>query len=455
LADALTDAIVPAGKEFGSVKFNSQHIVAGDLFIALPGNRDGHEFVHDALSRGAGGVIIAKKIEGLSQDQYILVQDCYQALLAMARYKRKISKAKIIAITGSVGKTTTKELARLMLSDYGKTVVSEGTFNNYLGVPLTLSSLPNDAEYVVVEIGMNHQGELRELTNLTLPHVALLTTVAEGHIEFFKSIEEIADAKCEIFEGLTNDAAIAILNRDMSMYERCLGHIKALGLKNIYDFGSHNAAYGRFIGHDIMPDGKMQLHYTIAEQNVTVGLDHIPLHFTSNIAAILTIIEVIGLDFAPALERLADFQVLMGRGRLVHTQNERKKYNIICDYYNSNPESLRASLSYLQQFNGNKVAILGDMRELGEFSEALHEAMIPHIIQSGAKKLLLVGEQMSRLKEKFSKSDGIQILTFTDAAQLQEVVNDLLSDEDTILIKASRGIMLDKIVTKMGVKDAF
>ena len=207
---------IAGNREFGKVQFNSKDVEQGDIFIALKGVRDGHEFVLDALDRGASVAIVSKKISNVDQAKLIMVEDTYEALMDLAEFKRRNSKAKFIAITGSVGKTSTKEATKIMLSAYGKTHASHGTFNNYLGVPLCLASMPNDTEYAVIEMGMSAKGELSELSKLAIPDVALITAVSEGHIGSFNSVEEIADAKCEIFEGMDINDGIAIVNRDIT-----------------------------------------------------------------------------------------------------------------------------------------------------------------------------------------------------------------------------------------------
>ena len=180
---------VVANIEAGQVKFNSRDVNEDDIFIALPGNRDGHEFVDDALSRGARCAIVSNDIPNLDKSKLIKVDDTMLALNHLAEYKRRTSKAKFIAVTGTVGKTTTREIIKTMLSEYGKTYSSVKSFNNYLGVPLTLASMPNDTEYAVIELGMNAAGEISNLTNMVTPDIAVITTVSEGHIEFFDSIE--------------------------------------------------------------------------------------------------------------------------------------------------------------------------------------------------------------------------------------------------------------------------
>ncbi len=444
---------IAGDREFGKVQFNSKDIEPGDIFIALKGVRDGHEFVEDALNRGATVALVSNKIRGIDPAKLILVDDTYEALMDLAEFKRRNSKAKFITITGSVGKTSTKEATKIMLSAYGKTHASHGTFNNYLGVPLCLASMPNDTEYAVIEMGMSAKGELSELSKLAIPDVALITAVSEGHIESFNSIEEIADAKCEIFEGMDINDGIAIVNRDITTYERCIQNIDRAGLQNVQTFGKRVDAGVRFVSSEILDNNILRLLYSVDGEELELVIPLIPVHLAGNFAAAFAVVKALKLDPKAAAHAISSFIPVIGRGGLLSAKKGNKEYRIICDYYNANPQSMNAALEYLSLFDSaNKLAVLGDMTGLGKFERQLHMSIVPYIKDSGAKKLFLVGKRMKNLKDEFDKE--IQVFCFDDADSLCTEIDKYIVGGELILIKGSRSIGLEKIATKLGVENA-
>lgn len=444
---------IAGNREFGKVQFNSKDVEQGDIFIALKGVRDGHEFVLDALDMGASVAIVSKKISNVDKAKLIMVEDTYEALMDLAEFKRRNSKAKFIAITGSVGKTSTKEATKIMLSAYGKTHASHGTFNNYLGVPLCLSSMPNDTEYAVIEMGMSAKRELSALSKLAIPDVALITAVSEGHIGSFNSLEEIADAKCEIFEGMDINDGIAIVNRDITTYERCIQNIDRAGMQNVQTFGKRVDAGVRFVSSEILEDNTLRLLYTIDSEELELVIPLIPVHLAENFAAAFAIIKALKLDLEAATSAIASFIPVVGRGGLLTVKKDGKEYRIICDYYNANPQSMNAALEYLNLFdNENKVAVLGDMGGLGKFENELHMSIVPHIKDSGVKKLFLVGERMKHLKNEFGKE--IQVFCFDDTQSLCTEIDKYIVGGELILIKGSRSMEMERVATKLGVENA-
>ena len=443
---------VAANIEAGQVKFNSRDVNEDDIFIALPGNRDGHEFVDDALSRGARCAIVSNDIPNLDKNKLIKVDDTMLALNHLAEYKRRTSKAKFIAVTGTVGKTTTREIIKTMLSEYGKTYSSVKSFNNYLGVPLTLASMPNDTEYAVIELGMNAAGEISNLTNMVTPDIAVITTVSEGHIEFFDSIEAIADAKCEIFEGVDINTGIAIINRDISTYERCIQNIDRAGLRNVQTFGKRVDANVRFLSYELLEDHSVRLNFDVNSEECEIFMPNISMHLASNFAAGFSVVKSLGLDIEKAANAIRSFQPLMGRGKFIEVKYENKNLGIICDYYNSNPQSLKASLQYLQQFVSNKkVAVLGDMGELGDIQDNMHMSMVPSIIEAGVSKLFLVGNVISQIKDSFS--GNVEVKLYKNVDELIADNSSNFEDGELLLIKGSRSIKLENFAKSLGVKN--
>ncbi|RTK92111.1 MAG: UDP-N-acetylmuramoyl-tripeptide--D-alanyl-D-alanine ligase [Rickettsiales bacterium] len=441
-------------RNFGAVQFNSNDIQTGDIFIALQGNRDGHEFVKDALNNGASVAIVSKNIEEIDPNLLIIVEDTYQALIKLAEYKRHNVTAKFIGLTGSVGKTTTKSALKMMLDSYGKTYASHGTFNNHLGVPLTLASIPDDAEYVIIEMGMNSKNELSFLSKLAKPDIALVTTISEGHIEFFDSIEDIADAKCEIFEGLDNDHGIAIINHDIEMYDRCIKKINQLSIKNIITFGENENADINILSNEILEDENLRLKYLINNEEIDIVVPSVPPYFAYNFAASFAVINALGCDIENAASAICSFAPGVGRGKIIQVNSGQKEFRIICDYYNANPQSMASALQYLGQFNIiDKVAILGNMGELGKLKYDLHKDLIVLIKEARIKKLFLVGELMNHIKDEFDSS--IQVISFADSDEAAQKIDQYLNGGEMILIKGSRSMKLEKIAQKLGVSDAF
>jgi UDP-N-acetylmuramoyl-tripeptide--D-alanyl-D-alanine ligase len=443
---------VENGIKTGKVQFNSQDVSPGDLFIALPGQRDGHEFVADAFAKGASCAIVSQPIPGVDSSKLIIVDDTMSALTRLAEYKRITSKAKFIAITGSVGKTSTREVIKMMLESYGKTYASSKSFNNFLGVPLTLASMPDETEFAVIELGMNAKGELSDLTKLVAPDIAVITTISEGHIEFFDSIEEIADAKCEIFEGVIDSTGVAIINRDMSTFERCIENIDRAELKNIQTFGEGGDSNVKLLSYEVFDDNSVRLKFDINSEETEIIMPNISSHLALNFAAGFSVVKALNFEIENAALAIRSYQPLMGRGRFVEIENGNRKLGIICDYYNSNPQSLKASLGYFQQFtNTNKIAVLGDMGELGTMEMDLHKSIVPDVIESGASKLFLIGAAMNQLKDSFPK--GVQIKCYPHVEEMIVDNNDNFQDGDLILIKGSRRIKLDKLAKSLGVQN--
>lgn len=427
----------------GQVQFNSNDVVPGDLFIALQGNNDGHNYVEHALARGASAVIVNRKIPDVEQHKVILVSDTLAALYQLAEYKRSKSKAKFIGVTGSSGKTSTKEAIKAVVSAFGPTFASRGNFNNHLGVPLNLASMSDNTEYAVIEMGMNHEGEIRALTQMVKPDIALITTIAEAHLEFFESMLHLADAKCEIFEGMPKDG-IAVINLDNQYYSRVLQNLYKLSIKNIYSFGESPKAQSRLVSYEQIGE-EVRLEYSVLNDEVVIEMPFIPRHYARNYAAVLTVASILQQDINIAARQLSTIHLTIGRGLLVNAKRAGHNYQIIADYYNSNPESLKASLEYLKLLSGRKkVAIIGDMLELGKNSQALHEDVINTIINSGAQSVFLVGKDAKYIYELLPSE--IHKKHFDNVESLMNNIDQLFQGNELVLIKGSRGIKLDKII---------
>ncbi len=429
------------------VQFNSQSVLSGDLFIALKGNNDGHNYVAQALENGANAVIISKELPSLPPEKVIMVSDTLLALHQMAEYKRQKSKAKFIGVTGSSGKTSTKEALKTVLSHFGSTFASRGNFNNHLGVLINLASMPDNVEYVILEMGMNHPGEIRGLSRMVRPDISVITTISEAHLEFFESMLHLTDAKCEIFESMPKDG-VAVINYDNKYYDHIIENLNKLSFNNLHSNQKNIFTFGKSVGADCQLES-----YQIIEQDVwlkysstePIKLPFLPEHFAINYAAVLQVATILNLDISRAVLQLSKISLTEGRGKMVAAKHNGQNYQLICDYYNANPESLKAALIYLKQLSSkNKTAIIGDMLELGKSSAELHKSLIPVIIDSGVQKVLLVGNYVKHIYNELPKE--IEKLHFNNVDSLIEQLDKLLTGDEIILIKGSRGIKLDKII---------
>jgi len=425
------------------IQFNSKDVKEGDLFIALKGNGDGHDYVLDAIDKGADAVIVSKHIDTADKNKVILVDDCFEALQKMALYKRENSKAKFIAITGSVGKTSTKEALKILLQYDSLVFASRGNFNNHLGLLINLASMPDDTEYAIFELGMNHKGEIKELVQILKPNIAIITNISEAHLEFFNSLEEIAEAKCEIFKNFSKND-IAVINASTNCYNKILSILKNFSIDKIYSFSgflkrpvntsAKLTLYGR-------RNDKVDLIYNINSKIIYIVIPFIPLHFAENYTGVLLIIDILGKDIEIAANHLANISPTEGRGKIIDIQNSR----VICDYYNASPESMKAALEYLKQVIAeNKTAIIGDMLELGESSKLLHEELVSYILDAGCSKVYLVGANTKYIYDLLPSK--IDKKYFKNVDELITHATDLFKNNELILIKGSRGIKLNKIV---------
>src|SRR6185312_6756811 len=329
--------------ETNGISIDSRTLAKGDAFFAIRGdNRDGHAFVEAALEAGAGLAVVARK-EGArfaADAPLLLVDDVLDALRDLARTARARLGAKVIAVTGSVGKTGTKEALRLALSADGETHASAASYNNHWGVPLSLARCPASAKYAVFEIGMNHAGEITPLTQMAMPHVAIVTTVEPVHLEYFGSVEKIADAKAEIFLGLVPGVA-AVINRDNDQYARLDAAAKAAKVSRIVTFGADTQAEARLVRHALQPDSST-VEAVILGSPVTYKLGAPGRHIVMNSLAVLAAASLAGADLAVAALALARLKAAVGRGARIPLGLPNGEALLIDESYNANPASMRA-----------------------------------------------------------------------------------------------------------------
>jgi len=422
---------VHAGIAGNSLQFNSRDVSEGDVFIALKGeNGDGHQYVQDALSRGAACTIVSQKIEA-DPLKLILVDDTFVALQKLAEYKRRLSKAKFIGITGSLGKTSTKEAVAAIARHNGKSMATRGNFNNHIGVPLDLASMPDDLEYVVIEMGMDRPGEISYLSKLVKPDVAVITNVAQAHLVFFGSERGIADAKCEMFDGM-QDGAIILLNLDNPHYQYCAD--KASSLK-VLSFGTSFDTDYRVSDYSF--DGKLaHMHFTVSGIEYKAATSLTGRHMATNLAAALGIADSLGFATKKSIEAIKDLTPKRGRGERIELDLDGKTFMLIHDCYNAGPLSVKAALDQLKETkHPNKIAILADMRWLGDDEVAHHLDLEEYVKVAGLKKLYTVGDLMLHLHKK--TKDAIDGKHFNDSDDLKQEILDLIEPNSLVLMKGS------------------
>jgi UDP-N-acetylmuramoyl-tripeptide--D-alanyl-D-alanine ligase len=426
------------------VAFDSREVGGGDLFIALTGETtDGHKFVNDAFALGAAGALVSQPIA----QPHVLVADTTTALDALGIAARKRTTAKIAGVTGSVGKTGTKEAltAALARANRGAAHKSVKSYNNHTGVPLSLARMPADSFYAVFEMGMNHAGELAALTQLVRPNVALITTIAPAHIEFFDSIEGIADAKGEIFQGLESGGT-AVIPFDSPYRDRLIGHAKPYAA-NILTFGRGAGADVRVVDEVPVRDGTM-LNVVLPGADLSFTLSQPGEHWVSNSLAVLAAVKALGGDLAAAGLALSDMAGIAGRGAQHKIKLASGEALLIDESYNANPTSMAATLAVLGATPGRRrIAVLGAMRELGSESDALHAGLADAVLAANVDYALLVGSGIEPLAKALEGKLNFAHWATADAARgsLQKI----LAPGDVILIKGSNAIGLGQIVTAL------
>jgi UDP-N-acetylmuramoyl-tripeptide--D-alanyl-D-alanine ligase len=429
-----------------AVAFDSREVGPGALFVALSGETtDGHKFLDQAFASGAAGAVVSSQ----TSHPHILVGDTTVALENLARASRKRMAGVVIGVTGSVGKTGTKEalfecLERIAPGFAHRSVKS---YNNHTGVPLSLARMPRDAKFGVFEMGMNHAGELLALTHMVRPHIALVTTIAPAHTEFFASEEAIADAKGEIFQGL-EPGGTAIVPFDSPHRDRLIAAAEPHAAK-IVTFGLGEGADVRAI--EVM-HGQSGGTYVTAqigpERTLGFTLSQPGDHWVANAMAVLAAVDAAGGDLEQAGLALAEMGGLAGRGARFKTAVGDGEALVIDESYNANPASMRATLAVLAATPATRrLAVLGEMRELGDQSAAFHAGLAGPIAEANVEALLLVGEGMAPLARALE--GRVELVHVPDAAAVRERIETMLRPGDAVLIKGSNGVGLSRVVAAL------
>jgi len=441
VAEAVSGEVKSLDWEVNGVSIDSRSLVPGDLFVAIIGPyHNGHEFASLALENGAAAVLVSEVPENIADhSNVIVVKDTLKALEMLGAAARERANAKIVAVTGSVGKTGTKESLLHILSLQGKTHASIGSFNNHWGVPLSLSRMPRDTEYAIFELGMNHPGELGPLSRMVKPHVALITTIEAVHLEFFSDVEAIARAKAEIFEGLTPSGSV-ILNGD-NIYGGLLKSIAAnTGITRILTFGEKSEADVKLTDFTLYPDYS-DVAVTIGSHDVFFKLGVPGRHWVSNILGVLGAISELGADIEEATASLDELKSPKGRGARHMVPCVGGSYMVIDDSYNASPASMRASLEVLGNLypdgKGRRIAVLGDMLELGEKSGDIHRSLKEDVCASNIDLLFACGSNMGQLKKAMPST--IETIHQDNSELLIKPLMEAAGPGDIILIKGSLG----------------
>jgi UDP-N-acetylmuramoyl-tripeptide--D-alanyl-D-alanine ligase len=431
------------------LSIDTRTIRPGEAFFAIQGeNRDGHEFVEAALKAGAGLAVVAEsKRSAMPQDApLLLVPDVLAALNDLARESRARSSAKIVAVTGSVGKTGTKEALRLVLGRQGETHASAASYNNHWGVPLSLALMPLSAGFGVFEIGMNHAGEITPLTRLVRPHVAIVTTIAPVHLEFFGSLDAIADAKAEIFAGVEPGGA-AVINADIAQFARLRDAARKAGIKEIVSFGERECADARLIKVSLQAETSTA-QARILGADVTYKLGAPGRHVVVNSLGVLAAAERLGADLALAALALAALKPPAGRGERITLDVPGGTVLLIDESYNANPTSMAAALALLGQVPaqglGRRIAVLGDMLELGPEGANLHAAISESVRANAVDLVFCAGPLMKSLWDALpSEHRGGYAET---SAALEPLVLGAIHHDDAVMVKGSLGARMGPIV---------
>jgi len=438
------------------VSIDTRTLMAGDLFVALTAARDGHEFVAAALARGAAAAMVSSIPEGVAADAPLIVVDDVQAgLEALGRAGRARARARVVAVTGSVGKTSTKDMLAHVLRRQGPTHAAEASYNNHWGVPLTLARLPRDAAFAVIEIGMNHPGEIAPLARMARPHVAVVTTVGPAHLEFFGSVEAIAREKASIFEGLEPGGA-AVLNGDLPTTP-ILREVAERHARRVVTFGAGRGNHHRLLSAELHESATVA-QARIWRTPVVYKLGATGRHYAENALAVLAAVWLLGADRGLAVADLAGWRPSSGRGtrELLQLDSGEEGWviDLIDDAFNANPASMAAALEMLASTRprndigriarGRRMAILGDMLELGEAEMAMHAALADLSPMRDIDEVHCAGPRMKALWDALPEAQRGEYAG--RAEDLAGRAHRLIDAGDVVLVKGSKGSRISLVV---------
>lgn len=446
------------GRYFGAVpqgvsgiSIDTRTLGPGDAFFAIKGERfDGHNFATAAMAAGASLLVVAEaRLPALGRLAVpkLVVPDVLEALEKLGHAAReRASKAKIIAVTGSVGKTSTKEMLRRVLEPAGRVHAADRSFNNHWGVPLTLARMPADCDFGIFEIGMNHPGEIRPLVEMVRPHIAVVTNIAAAHLGFFSSLDEIAHAKGEIFEGV-EEGGYALINRDDKRWKTLSKLASDAGIENIWGFGENARAQVKLARCDLEANSST-FAARVAGEELIVRLRAPGRHMVLNALAVIGAAHLAGANLAKVSMALEQVLPEPGRGRRHRLKLSDGAFTLIDESFNANPASMVAALQVLEKSEltgrGRRIAVLGDMLELGSDSQKLHEALAEPIAAAHPDMVFLSGGEMKALANKLPKEIFVEHRERPE--ELQQLVLGIVRAGDAVMIKSSKSIGFSKIV---------
>ena len=432
----------------GGVSIDTRTLQPGDLFVALVAERDGHEFVAQALEKGAAAAMVSHVPENVDPAKCLLVDDVLPALERLGVAARARTAAKVIAITGSVGKTTAKEMMRKALDGQGKIHAAVASYNNHWGVPLTLARMPTDTEFAVIEIGMSNPGEIVPLAKMTRPHVAMITTIAPAHLEAFGRIEGIAEEKASIFQGL-EPGGVAVVPFDVGTREILLTGAKAHAAE-VVTFGESDGVDLQ-LSDVMLSEGATIMRITTADGGRLAKLSVVGRHYALNAVGVLLAVAATGADLTQAVMALSTWQPVQGRGqreRIALSQTDDIAIELIDDAFNANPASLAAGLEVLAGIEptrgGRRVAVLGDMLELGDDAEAMHAKVVELPSMEAVDLVHTSGPLMAHLQNALPGAK--QGLHTEMAREMCRQIVPTLRPGDVVLVKGSKGSRVSLVV---------
>ena len=442
-AKILLEGLAPEGfvsdAAIDLVTTDSREVRAGCIFVAFPGEKfDGHDFAAKALENGAVYVVLNHPVDGVPAEKTVLCADSYHAMMTMgANYRRQFSP-KIVGVTGSVGKTTTKQMTYAAIAGFGKTIKTEGNQNNELGLPRTLFHIGNDTEYAVVEMGMSHLGEIERLSRCARPDVGIITCIGVSHIGNLGSQENICKAKLEICAGLPEHAPLVLNGDDPFLRKAVLpAHVCPVW----FSLGDENADVCAL---DVRQEGD-GMAFTLVDKKAgrfPVSIPAMGKHNVANALVAYAAATSLGLDPKGVIDGLADFQQTGMRQKVVHS----KGVDVIEDCYNANPDSMKAALTMFREYPAKKrYALLGDMLELGEISPSAHEEAGRQAGAAGLELLVCYGEESARIAKAASEA-GIRVIYAGSYREAADALLAALQPGDALLVKASRGMALEKVL---------
>jgi UDP-N-acetylmuramoyl-tripeptide--D-alanyl-D-alanine ligase len=432
-----------------SVSIDTRSMAKGALFVALRGERvDGHVYVKQALDNGAAGSLVSHAVDGVDAAKLVIVEDVEQALKDLGIAARMRTKAHVVGITGSVGKTGAKEMLAVALGAVGKVFASQANLNNHLGVPLNLANMPVNIDFAVIEMGMNHPGEIAPLSKMAHPHVSLITTVDAVHIENFPHVEAIADEKSAIFDGM-DGKGVAILNADNAHFARCKHHALEKGITRVLSFGTNEKANCRMLRYAIEETHSL-VEASIAGTRFTYQLGTIGKHWAVISTAILGIVDALGADIAKAASALQHFAEPAGRGEIRKLSVKGGQLRLIDDSYNASPVAVKGAIEKVAEIRAatvgecRTVVVLGDMLELGEHAEDMHVGLVPTLVNNQMDIVFAAGKFMQKMYNALPEAMRGEYRP--TSAELAPVVVDALRARDLVLVKGSHGSRMDTVV---------